>query len=282
MHYFDTKKSKPAERPTTFEGREKRLQKEYSCVENLNQKRISPSDTSFLVKRRSITPAKEASSAAVARMLRFFKCPFCSYGSKWKSDLNRHQLQQPQNQQHYPTAVPNQPRSPGSNTTTTTASTSESESKGFSMVLNQPLYAAVSTCASIPVPCPYGAGGGLSPAAVSIPAGNMISPNPSTTPESNSDSQGGNVTPTYTAMPGSGVFELNCFPCPVFGDDVVKEVAKPMKTYEEKVANHIPSKSPKEQSKDETEKPLDLSFKKRDVEFEKSIAPKSSTNTDNY
>ncbi|GIY30930.1 hypothetical protein CEXT_752351 [Caerostris extrusa] len=53
---------------------------------------------------------------------------------------------------------------------------------------------------------------------------------------------------------------------------------KPMKTYEEKVAKHVPSKSPKEQSKEEAEKPLDLSFKKRDNEFEKSIAPKSSDN----
>ncbi|GIY28209.1 hypothetical protein CDAR_58721 [Caerostris darwini] len=48
--------SKPAESPTTFEEREKRLQKEYSCVDNLNEQRISPNDTSFLVKRRRISP----------------------------------------------------------------------------------------------------------------------------------------------------------------------------------------------------------------------------------
>ncbi|GIY79569.1 c2H2-type domain-containing protein [Caerostris extrusa] len=82
--------SKPTESPTTFEEREKRLQKEYSCVENLNQERISPSDTSFLVKRRRITPATEASSASAARMSRLFKCPYCSYSSDKKASLTRH------------------------------------------------------------------------------------------------------------------------------------------------------------------------------------------------
>ncbi|GIY28223.1 hypothetical protein CDAR_58801 [Caerostris darwini] len=55
--------SKPAECPTTFEEREKRLQKEHSCVENLNQERTSPSDTSFLVKRRRICPECLTSSS---------------------------------------------------------------------------------------------------------------------------------------------------------------------------------------------------------------------------
>ncbi|GIY28219.1 hypothetical protein CDAR_58781 [Caerostris darwini] len=225
--------SKPAEWPTTFEEREKRLQKEYSCVENLNQERISPSDTSVLLKTRRITPATEASSASVARTSRLFQCPLCSYWSKKKANLTRHislhslsspappqarycakcdvqfslyrnyqyktcsrfidpastqqvQHQQPQNQQHHPIALPNEPRSSGS-INTTTAVTSESESRdfintssspvtsesGFNMVLNQPLYTAPGT--------------GLTP------AGNMIPPNPSTPPESNSDSQGGNV-----------------------------------------------------------------------------------------
>ncbi|GIY38089.1 hypothetical protein CDAR_399381 [Caerostris darwini] len=379
-------KSKLAESPTKFEEREKRQQKEYSCVENLNQERISPSDTSLNIGR--ITPAAEGSSASVARMSRLFKCPYCNYSSKWKPNLtlhvnghkhcancdikfdsnenflahkehncstrpdqesinssslptptpsstpaaeassvpllfkcpycsyssdwqarlNRHvhkvqycsarhvpessdssssptstqQLQQPQNQQQHPTYVPNQPRFPGSNSTTTAAtSESESESKGFNMVLNQPLYAAISTSPLILVPCSYVAGGGLSLLAGLIPAGNIIIPNPSTTPESNSDSQGGNVIPTYTVMPGTGVAELNSVPFPVSGDDVVKEEENPMKPCKEKVAKHVASKSPREQSEEEAEKPLDLSFKKQDVEFEKSIAPKSSTDTDN-
>ncbi|GIZ04185.1 zinc finger protein ush, partial [Caerostris extrusa] len=158
------------------------------------------------------------------------------------------QLQQHQNQQHHSTAMPNQPSSPGSNNTTTAITlesesrdfittssfpvTSESES-GFNMVPNQPLYTAPGT--------------GLTP------AGNMIMQNPSTTPESNSNSQGGNVIPTYTVMPGNEVAEFNSVPFPVSGDDVVKEEVKPMKTCEEKVAKHIPSKSPKEQSEEKAE-----------------------------
>ncbi|GIY28221.1 zinc finger protein ush [Caerostris darwini] len=113
-------------------------------------------------------------------------------------------------------------------------------------------------------------------------AGNMITPKPSITihhlPESNSDSKGGNGIPTSTTMPGNGVAELNSG---IWRSWEIKE-AKPMKTCEEKVAKHVPSKSPKGQSKEEAEKPLDLSFKKRDNECEKSIAPKSSTDTDNY
>ncbi|GIY28217.1 hypothetical protein CDAR_58771 [Caerostris darwini] len=121
------------------------------------------------------------------------------------------QLQQPQNQQHHPVALPGQPRSPGSNTTIVVISESES---GFNMALNQTLYTAISTSASILVPCSYAAGGGgHSPAAGLRPVGNMITPKPSITihhlPESNSDSQGGNVIPTYTVMSGTGVAELN-------------------------------------------------------------------------
>ncbi|GIY28207.1 hypothetical protein CDAR_58701 [Caerostris darwini] len=81
---------KPAESPTTFVEREKSLQKAYSCIENLNQERISPSDTSFLVKRRRITPATEASSASVARMSRRFKCHYCDYSSNKKTNLTLH------------------------------------------------------------------------------------------------------------------------------------------------------------------------------------------------
>ncbi|GIY43063.1 hypothetical protein CEXT_457921 [Caerostris extrusa] len=145
------------------------------------------------------------------------------------SPTSTQQLQQPQNQQQHPTSVPNQPRFPGSNTTTTTAVTSEYKSKGFNMVLNQQIHSAISTGPLILVPCSYVAGGGLSPLAGLIPAGNIIIPNPSTTPESNSDSQGGNVIPTYTVMRGTGVAELNSVPSPVSGDDVVKEEEKPMK-----------------------------------------------------
>ncbi|GIY38077.1 hypothetical protein CDAR_399331 [Caerostris darwini] len=47
------------------------------------------------------------------------------------------QEQQPQNQEHHPIALPNQPRFPGSNTTTTTAVTSEYKSKAFNMVLKK-------------------------------------------------------------------------------------------------------------------------------------------------
>ncbi|GIY28199.1 hypothetical protein CDAR_58651 [Caerostris darwini] len=155
------------------------------------------------------------------------------------------------------------------------------------MVLNLPLYAAVSTNPLILVPCSYAAAAaaasGLSPGTVlTTPARNMIFQYPSTTPESNSDSQGGNAIPTYTVMPGTGVFELNRIPSPVSVDDVVKEEAKPTKGGKEKVAKHVRSKSPKKQSEEEAEKPLDLSFKKRDVESEKSSEPKSSTDTDNY
>ncbi|GIY38079.1 hypothetical protein CDAR_399341 [Caerostris darwini] len=109
----------------------------------------------------------------------------------------------------------------------------------------------------------------------------MIFRNPSTTPESNSHSQGGNEIPTCTVMPGTEVAELNPVSSPLSGDDGAKEEAKPTKGGKEKVAKHVPSKSLKEQSEEEAEKPLDLSFKKRDVESEKSIEPKSSTDTDN-
>ncbi|GIY38081.1 hypothetical protein CDAR_399351 [Caerostris darwini] len=308
--------SKHAESPTTFEERAKRLQKECSCVENLNQERISPSDTSLKIRRT--TPAADASSASVARMSRLFKCPYCnyssnkrtnltlhvnghkycsncdihftsndnyqdhkehycstrpvlestsvaeassasvarmsrilikcpycSYSSDWPALLSRHvhkeqycstrhvpefidssssptptqqlQQQQPQNQQHHPIAVPNQPRSPGSNSTTT-AAISEYESKGVNMVLNKPLYAAISTSPLILVPCSHAAaGGGLSPGTGCILAGNMIIQYASTTTESNSVSQGGNVIPTYTTMPGTGVAEFNSVPSPVSG-----------------------------------------------------------------
>ncbi|GIY28200.1 hypothetical protein CDAR_58661 [Caerostris darwini] len=108
-----------------------------------------------------------------------FKCPYCNYSSKWKSNLTRHvrvhedspltsysancdiqfasnenyqahkeyycstrpdqesidssssptPTQQPQNQEHHPIALPNQPRSPGSSTPIVV--TSESESRDF-------------------------------------------------------------------------------------------------------------------------------------------------------
>ncbi|GIY30936.1 hypothetical protein CEXT_752391 [Caerostris extrusa] len=192
------------------------------------------------------------------------------------------QLQQPQNQEHHPIALPNQSRSPGSNNTIVVTSESESESEsrdfinsspisvtsesesGFNMGLNQPLYTAIATSALTLVPCSYAADGGLSSGTgVTTPAGNMIIQNPSTTPKSNSDSQGGIVIPTYTVMPETEVAELNHVPSPVSGDEGVKEVSQPMRTCKEKVSKHIPSKSPKEQSEEEAEKPLDLSFKKR-------------------
>ncbi|GIY28213.1 hypothetical protein CDAR_58751 [Caerostris darwini] len=157
------------------------------------------------------------------------------------------QLQQhPQNQHHHPIALPKQPRSPGSNNTTLAVTsesrdfnsssspvTSESESL-FNMVLNQPLYTApgtaISTSTLTLVSCsPAAGGGGLSTGTALTPAGNMIIQNPSATPESDSDSQGGNVIPTCTVMPETGVAELNPVPSPVSGDDGVKEKAKPMK-----------------------------------------------------
>ncbi|GIY38083.1 hypothetical protein CDAR_399361 [Caerostris darwini] len=139
-------------------------------------------------------------------MPRLFKCPYCNYSLDWKSNLSRHvremhgdssmadelaylplrtprldlycqlQQQQPQNQEHHPIALPNQPRFPGRNTTTITVT---SESKGFNMNL-------------------------------------------STTPESNSDSQGAHAIPTYTLMPGTEVTELNPVSSPVSGDDGAK------------------------------------------------------------
>ncbi|GIY28225.1 hypothetical protein CDAR_58811 [Caerostris darwini] len=168
------------------------------------------------------------------------------------------QLQQLQHQKHHPIAQPNQPRSPGSNNTivvssesesrdfinsSSTSVTSESES-GFNMGLNHPLYTAIATSALTLVPCSYAAGGGgLSPGTgVTTPAGNVIIQNPSTTPESNSDSQGGNVIPTCTVMPETEVAELNPVPSPVSGNDGVKEVAQPMKTCKEKVVKHVSSK----------------------------------------
>ncbi|GFT38257.1 zinc finger protein ush, partial [Nephila pilipes] len=181
------------------------------------------------------------------------------------------QLQhQSQNQQSQSLVTSTQPKSPENAVATT-----ESESKGYNMVLNQPLYAAISTSPLILVPCSYVAGGGLSPAAGLIPAGNIIIPNPSTTPESASDSQGGNVIPTYTVMPGAAVAELNSAPSPLSGEDIVKDEAKQTKTPKEKVVKQSSIKSPKQTSKEDTEKPLDLSFKKRDTESEKSNIEKS-------
>lgn len=147
------------------------------------------------------------------------------------------------------------------------------------MVLNQPLYAAISTSPLILVPCSYVAGGGLSPAAGLIPAGNIIIPNPSTTPDSASDSQGGNVIPTYTVMPGAAVAELSSASSPLSGEDTAKEEAKVVKATKEKPAKQTPSKSPKLTSKEDPEKPLDLSFKKKEGELDKVIMPKPSPDT---
>ncbi|GIY79564.1 c2H2-type domain-containing protein [Caerostris extrusa] len=157
----------------------KRLQKVYSCVENLNQERIPPSDTSFLVMRRRITPVTEASSASVARMSRrLFKCPYCRYSSDKKTNLTLHiNVHRDSPDEHVDSSL----RTPR--------------------------------------------------------------------------------------------LDRYCAKCDI--------QFLHTKASEENVAKHVPSKSSREQSKEEAEKHLDLNFKKRDVEFDKSIAPNSSTDTDN-
>ncbi|KFM60082.1 Zinc finger protein ush, partial [Stegodyphus mimosarum] len=159
-----------------------------------------------------------------------------------------------------------QPRSPEN-----ASSQSDTNAKGYnSMVLNQPLYAAISTSPLILVPCSYVAGGGLSPAAGLIPAGNIIIPNPSSSPDANSDAPGPNVIPTYTVMPGSAT-DLNTVPSPSAAEDGTKDDAKLPKTPKDKEPKLEPPKSPKERSKEDTEKPLDLSFRKRDGDAKPSV-----------
>ncbi|XP_055943145.1 zinc finger protein ush-like [Argiope bruennichi] len=330
--------SRTIESPTTFEDREKQLQKEFPCAKNLHQETVGSNESPILAKRRRMTSANDAPVAST-RLTRLFKCPYCSYSSDKKASLTRHvrmhgaspsadghadmplptppmaryctncdiqfasyknyqvhkefycstrhvhktinpstspssgqQLQQQlQTPQQQPVNLPNQPRSPENSTATT-----ESDAKGFNMVLNQPLYAAISTSPLILVPCSYVAGGGLSPAAGLIPAGNIIIPNPSTTPDSASDSQGGNVIPTYTVMPGATVAELSSASSPLSGEDAAKEEVKPAKITKEKAVKPNPSKSPKHTSKEDPEKPLDLSFKKKEGESDKAIMPKPS------
>ncbi|XP_054711107.1 zinc finger protein ush-like [Uloborus diversus] len=135
--------------------------------------------------------------------------------------------------------------------------------KNYNVVLNhQPLYAAISTSPLILVPCSYVAGGGLSPGLVQ--AGNIVIP-PSS-PEAANDSP--NVIPTYTVLPGaSGELSSSSPPTASGEESLPKEDIKPpiAKTPTTKVPKREPSRSPEEAvTKEDAEKPLDLSFRKRD------------------
>lgn len=166
--------------------------------------------------------------------------------------------QQSQNQQPQSMVATTQTKSPENAVATT-----ESESRGYNMVLNQPLYAAISTNPLILLPFSGGTGGGQPPGARLIPARNVIFPIPSNPPESASDSQGGNAIPMCTVMPGAAVADLNSVPSPFSGEDAINDEAKQTKSPKEKVIKQSSSKYPKRTNKEDTEEPLDFSFKKR-------------------
>lgn len=136
------------------------------------------------------------------------------------------------------------------------------------MMLNQPLYAAISTSPLILVPCSYVAGGGLSPAAGLIPAGNIIIPNSSTTPDTGSDSQGPNVIPTYTVVPGGATVVGESS-----SEDNAKEDGKVSVSVKEDVKKQD---SRKDVLKEDGEKPLDLSCKKKEEGCGKATGMKYS------
>ncbi|XP_071038520.1 zinc finger protein ush isoform X2 [Parasteatoda tepidariorum] len=154
---------------------------------------------------------------------------------------------------------PSQPRSPEQHP----AQQQEQNPKNYNMVLNQPLYAAISTSPLILVPCSYVAGGGLSPAAGLVPAGNIIIPNPSASPDGVTEPSGTNVIPTYTVMPGAAP-DVNSVSPSSGGEDATKDDVKPVKPVKEKTVKQDVCKSPKEPQSVGVETPLDLSIKKRD------------------
>lgn len=147
-------------------------------------------------------------------------------------------------------------------------------------MMNQPLYAAISTSPLILVPCSYVAGGGLSSASGLIPAGNIIIPNPGSsavTPDTGHDSQGPNVIPTYTVVPGGAtvVGETSS------GEDSNKEDCKVVEKDEVKKSESLKTVE-KDGNREDGEKPLDLSFKKKDDVDGKSRGIKSSPESSNY
>lgn len=135
------------------------------------------------------------------------------------------------------------------------------------MVLNQPLYAAISTSPLILVPCSYVAGaGGLSPSL--IPAGNIVIPNP----QSSSPDPQKSVIPTFTVLPGAS--ESDSTPAP---DEAS---STPIEAKENKAPKETPmipkveaAKSPGKSKEDSAEQPLDLSFRKKENENTKRTSP---------
>lgn len=141
------------------------------------------------------------------------------------------------------------------------------------MVLNQPLYAAISTSPLILVPCSYVAGaGGISPGL--IPAGNIVIPNP----QSSSPEPQKSVIPTFTVM--SGVTEES-------GTTSAAEGASSPPKSEVSKGPKDPPKTPKQESvespglskEEATEMPLDLSFRKRENDGNKRTSPLSQTDS---
>lgn len=142
------------------------------------------------------------------------------------------------------------------------------------MVLNQPLYAAISTSPLILVPCSYVAGaGGLSPGL--IPAGNIVIPNPQS---SASPDPQKNVIPTFTVMPEAA----SAAATPNVSEEMSPakpeaKVAKPAVKETQKVPKAADvAKSPEVANKEESaEQPLDLSFRKKEGESCKQTSPYS-------
>ena len=125
------------------------------------------------------------------------------------------------------------------------------------MVLNQPLYAAISTSPLILVPCSYVAGaGGLSPSL--IPAGNIVIPNP----QSSSPDPQKNVIPTFTVLPGAS--ESDSTPAPEETASASSEAKENKAPKETPIVPKVEAvKSPEKNKEDSGEQPLDLSFRKK-------------------
>ncbi|XP_067145012.1 zinc finger protein ush isoform X1 [Centruroides vittatus] len=128
-------------------------------------------------------------------------------------------------------------------------------SNPYNLVLNQPVYAAISTNPLILIPCSYVAGNGVTSPSGIIPAGNIIIPSGS--PGLNNDSA--NIIPAFTVMPG-GADTKRCR-----DSTETKHSNSRHDTSDEKLCPQEDSSLGVPQDVDATEKPLDLSLRKHDT-----------------
>lgn len=128
-------------------------------------------------------------------------------------------------------------------------------SNPYNLVLNQPVYAAISTNPLILIPCSYVAGNGVTSPSGIIPAGNIIIPSGS--PGLNNDSA--NIIPAFTVMPGSAD------PKRCRDSTDTKHSNSRRDTSDEKLCSQEETDLGIRQEVDTTEKPLDLSLRKHDT-----------------